>query len=428
MSARRPAPLSSRPSAQVETCHEKIISLELLHHDTAGDALTSDADDTADDADIGDDDDGHTSTGSSAPASFVTVLRQQQPNERQLGPHQRTNSGGSGSSSSYSSSSTSHTTTSSASTTILQTIVEVVNPVMHDSVTDGRARSLAVGDGAAGAAAYPSFGMSLSEQDAQSMEYHGNAEDDDYEDVVDEAIATVATYDAYGDDDSYEPSLNDKMRNVLQELLTNERVQLNWSRSLIEVDEEDEDELDAADEFEQFGDDSETNGNVITGNGCAPDAVPPNKRQADGVDNDDDDDVDSNKNFELLERECANAADTDADADDAANCRVYRNPNADVNFANDDPITVAKATTTTTAGTVTPSTSDELLKHRLLAQLEVLHEGDGDGDDYVRGSPAVVSTTDADATADSQPLARGSATSGSKRKKRNKANKSNKKK
>ncbi|GAB0093094.1 hypothetical protein DMENIID0001_081530 [Sergentomyia squamirostris] len=114
--------------------------------------------------------------------------------------------------------------------TPMQTIVEVVNPLLGG---DGAANTITVGRSTDD---YPSL-------DEETAEFEAN--------------------------ERYELSLNDKMKNVLQELLENEKVKLNRSRSMTESDNElnpdDDDELDAAAEFDSVFRDCE--GNAHFGNG-----------------------------------------------------------------------------------------------------------------------------------------------------------------
>lgn len=130
---------------------------------------------------------------------------------------------------SFSTSATSSTTTNETTTTttksFMQTIVEVVNPVIAG---DGFANTIPIGRLADGS--YP------------SMDYPDDADEDDEDQLEFESHEAAAA--AAGSDDEYnysgqhELSMNDKMKNVLQELLTNERVQLNWSRSQEEAEDD----------------------------------------------------------------------------------------------------------------------------------------------------------------------------------------------
>ncbi|XP_055699199.1 protein lap4-like isoform X13 [Phlebotomus papatasi] len=115
----------------------------------------------------------------------------------------------------------------------MQTIVEVVNPILGGH---GAANTITVGRSSDD---YPSF-------DEETAEFEAN--------------------------ERYELSLNDKMKNVLQELLENEKVKLNRSRSMTESDneeenthEDDDDESEGAVEFDSVFRDHE--GNAHFGNG-----------------------------------------------------------------------------------------------------------------------------------------------------------------
>lgn len=107
----------------------------------------------------------------------------------------------------------------------LQTIVEVVNPLITG---EGYANRIAVGH--TSDPTYPSF-------DASD---NGNVADDEYD-----------SFNAYNPGN--ELSLNDKMKNVLQELVTNERVRLSFSQSITE----DDDDEDSDDENHDDTDDDE---------------------------------------------------------------------------------------------------------------------------------------------------------------------------
>lgn len=101
----------------------------------------------------------------------------------------------------------------------LQTIVEVVNPLITG---EGYANRIAVGH--TFDPTYPSFNASD----------NGNIADDEYD-----------SFNAYNPSDGL--SLNDKMKNVLQELVTNERVRLSFSQSITEDDDEESDDANPDD-------------------------------------------------------------------------------------------------------------------------------------------------------------------------------------
>jgi hypothetical protein len=129
--------------------------------------------------------------------------------------------------------------------TPLQTIVEVINPVL---VGDGSVNRIAVGRS--------------TDQDYPSFGYGGEEDDDDDDDDSDSesrllasAVVDQVTYRRRQTDAGGFPlSINDKMKNVLKELKQNERVRLSLSRS-IDVDdvdfgspEQEEEEDDEEDE------------------------------------------------------------------------------------------------------------------------------------------------------------------------------------
>lgn len=223
--------------------------------------------------------------------------------------------------------STTTTTTSTTTLTTLQTIVEVVNPVIAGH---GIAHSISIGR-LADDGSYPSMD-----------DYPSNLAHDDDDDHEQEEFESHEEQCASASDDEFiyyeqhsdqhELSLNDKMKNVLQELLTNERVQLSWSRSVteddakvVDSDTEDNDEVDTA----------QNNGNPIDRS----------VSRMHHYDREDDNQFDSNRNFGHLEAEC----------------QVYQNPGADANFQ---------------AEQYTPSeqlsAADAELKTRLLSELEVI--------------------------------------------------------
>lgn len=101
---------------------------------------------------------------------------------------------------------------STMTTTTLETIVEVVNPIL---VGDGTANEIAVSRMLNDDLSLPSFGV-----------------DDD-------------------DEEHEQLSLNDKMKNVLKELKENEKVRLSWSRSMEEDDDIEMPEASASPTYEE---------------------------------------------------------------------------------------------------------------------------------------------------------------------------------
>lgn len=121
------------------------------------------------------------------------------------------------------------------------TIVEVVNPFISG---DGHANQIAVGQ-----SAEPSY-ASFDSND------NGNVADDEFDSL-----------NAFEANERRELSLNDKMKNVLQELVTNERVRLSFSQSINEDDDDDgedddeEDDDDEDDDDDSDGDDTDDDEN-----------------------------------------------------------------------------------------------------------------------------------------------------------------------
>lgn len=185
----------------------------------------------------------------------------------------------------------------------MQTIVEVVNPVISG---DGSANKIAIGRSS----------------DCQ----YSSLDDDD----VDNA------------DGRPELSLNDKMKNVLQELLEDDRVKMNLSRSLTgkAVDIDDDDDL------EEFIDQENrtTNGNFNETFAIMSDELDANRN----VCNDDDEKTDGGH---------GNDDGTNSNLDD---CQVYINPSAEVYFNESFAPSNEKL-----------SEEDEKLKEKLLSELHV---------------------------------------------------------
>lgn len=164
----------------------------------------------------------------------------------------------------------------------LETIVEVVSPFIDG---DGNVKRITVGK--SDEEMYPSY--------SESMRSFGDSSEE-----------------------KVELSLNDKMKNVLQELLENERVKLNLSRSLDESESEqhsiqDEQQLDE----------------ILTNLQRAEEAA--ERYITDEL----------NKN---LETDYDMDVDIDVDVDDADGCQIYENPNTDAPFIRDSIETILDAT------------------------------------------------------------------------------------
>lgn len=200
---------------------------------------------------------------------------------------------------------------------MLQTIVEVVNPVIGG---EGYANKIAVGRSVD--CAYPSF-------------------------------------DGGEDHDSYERSdisLNEKMKNVLQELLKNDKVKLNWSRSLENDDDGNDEDQQSDHEMDASNHHQESNGNEVSpmvSHSVNIDTSVGEVKLTQSLDDKDDDERNSN----LLE-----------------DCRVYKNPNADVDFVNESFEKIASTASNIATSTEKLSAQDEKLKKKLLSQLHVVDE------------------------------------------------------
>lgn len=230
----------------------------------------------------------------------------------------------------------------------LQTVVEVVNPLISG---DGVANRIAVGHSLE--PTYPS----LDEND------NGNAADDEYDSI-----------------NSYNPgrrelSLNDKMKNVLQELVTNERVRLSFSQSLTDDNDGDDDEEDNDDSDDDTDDDDndslqhdsddeldgkvgapaapvamtaasaeEPNGNIIASNVLVLEN--PQTSDNDAVESD---------------NLCFDATESSLTSNTTFNDTVYENPNF---LASDTPTDDASSKRS-------QSEHDEKLKEKLLSELNI---------------------------------------------------------
>lgn len=238
-------------------------------------------------------------------------------------------------------------------TSNLQTIVEVINPVIIGR-GDGYANEIAIGR--FDDCAY----HSLNDVD---MSYNSNAE-------------------------YYELSLNDKMKNVLQELLGNEKVKLNLSRSLNEDDDDEVDGNKKENNVKHNNDDCTNLPNIILNEynndnnnssivkEC--DATMSLQAETYYVQDDDDDDnngndddehkIDTNKNYKksnIIADNCNIVTDDVANLNvmlDTDNCHVYENPNTECNF-NDDTYMQQLSEKL--------SSEDEKLKEKFLSELHV---------------------------------------------------------
>lgn len=168
--------------------------------------------------------------------------------------------------------------------TVVQTVVEVVSPLI-------------AGDGHANQISIATTGDGRTENVVDNtIEWH---------DENDGQIASIINLDAdeqpHDDDsDEFELSLSDKMKNVLQELVENERVKLSFSKSITEDDERDsasecDEVFNNNNETELNASLTETNGNVVevttqptTASSDDKDSLNANINEGDKSSNDDD--------------------------------------------------------------------------------------------------------------------------------------------
>lgn len=274
----------------------------------------------------------------------------------------------------------------------LRTIVEVVNPAIAG---DGSANNIAIGRSSD--CSYPSFDSYSHETNMYSYDstHHkhldsDNAHSDNQDEVEDgededddERITTgYESRRSYGE---HELSLNDKMKNVLQELLENERVKLNLSRSLIENDSSDpEEEEDDDDEMEdavfegsnayyhnQDCDEYEKGGHIKFQHKIKSNGNHQGMEKGFESDNLKGSTVHSYQTVKegniSSQRVDAHLEPSDGYVFLVDGCRVYRNPNTEMSFDDDDDAIKSKTTTTTTTttsktGTKTTTTTRTIIK------------------------------------------------------------------
>lgn len=190
----------------------------------------------------------------------------------------------------------------------MQTIVEVVNPVISG---DGSANKITIG---------------------RSSDCQYSSLDDGDDDADDDDT-----------DGRHELSLSDKMKNVLQELLEDDRVKMNLSRSLIgkavDIDIDDDEDLDEFIDQEN----RTTNGNFNK-------SFPTHLMS---------DELDANKNV-CRDDDTADDGTEDGKNSNLDDCHVYINPSAEVYFNESFSPTNEKL-----------SEEDEKLKEKLLSELHV---------------------------------------------------------
>lgn len=170
---------------------------------------------------------------------------------------------------------------------------------------------------------------------------------------IDERVeADFASFDEHFgqyDHDTFELSINDKMKNVLKELKQDERVRLSWSRSMEESSKDDTDngnddtygDVDDSDAFKSYEERTGSNGTVFMVRERLindfyshndSDSVDPNLPS-----------LDRNENFDTIleetdderlvavaaEEEVLQSEEFDSNAHIIDNCKVFENPNAE---------------------------------------------------------------------------------------------------
>lgn len=209
-----PIPLHCKCS-QVERCQEKIISLELQDPTTSLDSPSTE--NSSFDSQIAMQSAANTTLVSPSDdenSSIVTVRDNgEQLQLVDMGDSHRIDSDDDGDNVSHN---------SSERTSVLQTVVEVVNPLIAG---DGSANQISI--------------VRSSECPFPSLDQYGgdDADGNDLHSLQFESHSMDGS-------DEFELSLNDKMKTVLQELVENERVKLSFSKSITEDDDGDEDNDD----------------------------------------------------------------------------------------------------------------------------------------------------------------------------------------
>lgn len=208
----------------------------------------------------------------------------------------------------------------------MQTIVEVVNPLISG---DGHANQIAIGR--SNDASYPSMDDPGAQGEFDSLDAYNTAS---------------------------ELSLSDRMKNVLQELVENERVKLSFSQSISESDNDDDtdDEEEEEDEEDEDSDAKNTDDDM----------------KNEPLRHDDDDDINQAR---TKQEENGNTAadarpdigDNDDDDDDMKNANVFVYENPNFMMASDE----MDAGTSQQIITSPRNEHDEKLKEKLLSELNV---------------------------------------------------------
>lgn len=243
----------------------------------------------------------------------------------------------------------------------MQTIVEVVNPLISGQ---GYANKIAVGR-SNDDSSYPSFDPS----DVANVSAEVEAA----------AAAHFDSLDAYT---ASELSLSDKMKNVLKELVRNERVRLSFSQSISEGEDSDSEQNDTDDDAnEPLRHDSSDDESAVPISPSMQVAAPVTEENGNEAViaqlNIVDEQSDSGNNDDIK-----NANIIDDDEDDF----IYKNPN--FLMAGDEIDASTSAQQSATTNVAARNQRDEKLKEKLLAELNVQPSGtDENRDEHLDKNP-----------------------------------------
>lgn len=243
----------------------------------------------------------------------------------------------------------------------MQTIVEVVNPLISGQ---GYANTIAVGR-SNDDSSYPSFDPSETINVAAE------------EDETDEAAAATNfdSLDAYNM--ASELSLSDKMKNVLKELVRNERVRLSFSQSISDGEDSDSEQNDTDDDAnEPLRHDSADDESTQT--------ISPSKQEAPVTE--------ENGNAVIAQLNIVDENSDSGNNDDIKNANIidddfiYKNPNFLMAGDEMDASTSAAQQQSGNSIFVARNERDEKLKEKLLAELNVQPSGTDENRDEHLGN------------------------------------------
>lgn len=273
----------------------------------------------------------------------------------------------------------------SEKTSVIQTVVEVVSPLIAG---DGSANQISI--------------VRSSDCPFPSLDQYGGDNDD-----LDRHDGGLLLFNEqnFEDSDEFELSLNDKMKNVLQELVENERVKLSFSKSITEDDDDDDDE-DATDGTDKSNnnDDSEwttEDGSLIEDNGNHQ----KQKSEVTQIDNPN------------INEQNANVPEAAADSID-----INENDEDDENEGNASVITTTTTVITTTRTSPLATDIDSPISDgQIDADIDV--EQDDDESIQEKSEISAATTTSSNVTATSESSSSKSANINKKKKRKSKAKK-----